>query len=127
MGGVIIAIVIVVIAIAIVLISRVFFAGSITFVKTKSKTVSAVVLNKRKKDMLRSSGVYTNYFMLFDLGNNDKLELPINKKLYKRTELGQKGTLTYKGGYFISFVPEEEKPEKPKKETYILNGVVVEK
>lgn len=127
MGYVIIFSVIAVVAVGITLLSRVFFAGSVSFVKTKSKTVPAKILNKRKKDMLRASGVYTNFFMLFDLGNGDKLELPINKKLYKKDNLGKTGMLTYKGGIFVNFVLDDDLPTKPKKETYILNGEVVEK
>ena len=108
-----------------VLTSRIVFAGSISFLKNKAKSVPATVLNKRKQDMLRSSGVYTNYFILFDLGNGDRLEMPVGKWLYKKSPIGKKGILTYKGGLFISFkdIPEESPP----KETYILNGEIVEK
>lgn len=111
------------------LLARVFFAGSVTFIKNKAKTVSATVLGKRKKDMFRSSGIYTNYFITFDLGGSDRLELPVNKKLFKADNIGKSGKLTYKGGFFVSFITDEElkSKEKPKKETYILNGEVVEK
>ena len=120
-----IAIIVIFTAGFLVLSSRIIFAGSISFLKTKAKVVPATVLNRRKQDMLRSSGIYTNYFILFDLGKGDRLELPVGKQLYKKCHIGKEGILTYKGELFISF---KDKPEpKPLKETYILNGQVVEK
>ena len=111
--------------VAVALLSRVFFAGTLSFVKIKTKSVSALVLGKRKKDMYRHSGIYTNYFMCFDLGNGDRIELPVNKKQFKADNIGKRGVLTYKGEIFVSFILDEDKP-KPK-ETYILNGKAVEK
>ena len=111
----------------IAMISRILFAGSLTFIKTKTKQAEAVIINKRKREMYRSSGIYTNYFVLFRLGENDTMELPVNKKLFKADNLGKSGILTYKGEIFISFTPDEDIQKKPKKETYILNGQVVEK
>lgn len=125
MGTAVIVFVIALVGIGAVLLSRVFFAGTLSFVKTKSKSVPAVILGKRKKDMLRPSGIYTIYFVCFDLGNGDKMELPVDKKLFKADNLGQRGILTYKGEIFVSFVLEKDMP-KPK-QTYILNGQVVEK
>lgn len=125
MGEIIILILIIFVSIAAILMSRIIFAGSVTFLKNKAKSVPATVLNKRKQDMFRTSGLYTNYFILFDLGNNDRMELPVNKRLYRQSAIGQKGILTYKGGLFISF--KDEKDEEMPKETYILNGEVIEK
>ena len=113
------------IVVSVILLSRITFYGAVSSIRSKPKEASATILNKRKQDMMRSSGVYTNYFMLFDLGGGDKLELPINKKLFKADNIGKSGTLIYKGGIFISFT--EAAPPKPKKETYVLNGEVVEK
>ncbi len=125
MGVTVILLVVLFGGVAVALLSRVFFAGTLTFVKSKSKSVPAVVLGKRKKDMYRASGIYTNHFILFDLGNGDKMELPVNKKLFRADNIGKSGILTYKGEIFISFVLDEDMP-KPK-ETYVLNGQVVEK
>jgi len=125
MGTAVIIFVIALVGVGGVLLSRVFFAGTLSFVKTKSKSVKAVVLGKRKKDMYRASGIYTNHFILFDLGNGDKMELPVNKRLFYEDNIGKSGILTYKGEIFVSFVSDEDLP-KPK-ETYILNGKIVEK
>lgn len=112
--------------VAFTLLSRVFFAGSATFVKTKTRRTDATVLGKRKKDMYRSSGIYTNYFITFDLGHGDKLELPVTKKVWRQDNIGKSGVLTYKGEIFINF-DIGKTTEKTKKETYILNGEVIEK
>lgn len=125
MGTAVIIFVIALVGVGVVLLSRVFFAGTLSFVKTKSKSVNAVILGKRKKDMYRASGIYTNHFILFDLGNGDKMELPVNKRLFREDNIGKSGILTYKGEIFVSFVLEKDIPKQ--KETYILNGQVVEK
>ena len=114
---------------AVVLLLRVIFAGASTYIKTPvQKNVKARVISKRKQDMLRASGPYTNYYILFDLGNNDKLEFSVGKHLYKKCNSEDKGSLSFKGGIFISFTLDKDlPPPPPKKETYILNGEVVEK
>lgn len=112
---------------AVSLLFRSGFSGSVSFFKSKAKKSHAEILNKRKQDMFRPSGPYTNYFILFGMDGNDRLELPVNKRLYKKAVIGKKGILTYKGSYFIDFVFEEDVKEEPKKETYILNGEVIEK
>lgn len=110
----------------VVFLLRILFAGSVTYIKTPTqKNVDATVISKRKQDMMRSTGAYTNYFILFKLGENDSLEFPVGKHLYKKCNSGDKGKLSYKGSIFMSFVLEKDLP--PKKETYILNGEVVEK
>ena len=114
---------------AVLLLLRVVFAGASTYIKTPvQKNVKARVISKRKQDMLRASGPYTNYYILFDLGNNDKLEFSVGKHLYKKCNSEDKGSLSFKGGIFISFTLDKDlPPPPPKKETYILNGEVVEK
>lgn len=94
------------IVLAAILFFRVLFSGSHTFVKSEKKQVRAKILGKRFQDRMRASGVYTNYFITFELGESDRLELPVNKKLFKKENIGKCGILTYKGGVFISF--EEE-------------------
>ncbi|MBQ8145776.1 MAG: DUF2500 domain-containing protein [Clostridia bacterium] len=114
---------------AVVLLFRMMLAGASTYIKTPTqKNVNATVIGKRKQDMMRSSGAYTNYFVLFDLGQNDRLEFPVSKHLYKKCNPGDTGKLSYKGSIFLSFALDRElPPPPPKKETYILNGEVVEK
>ncbi len=114
---------------AVVFLFRMMFSGASTYIKTPTqKNVSATVINKRKQDMMRSSGVYTNYFVLFDLGQNDRLEFPVSKHLYKKCNSGDTGKLSYKGSIFVSFIFDRDlPPPAPKKETYILNGEVIEK
>lgn len=122
-----------VLLIAIVLLLRVLFAGSLGMVKTKTKCATATVRGKYKVDKMRSSGVYTIYFMRFELSKDDTIELPVPKKIFKKAPPGTEGTLYYKGSYFVDFVINEENKEKPqneeaaKEETYILNGEVVKK
>lgn len=124
---IIFAIVVVVAFLGVFLLLRMGFSGAHSFIKSKSKTVQAKILSKRKQDMLRSSGPYTNYFIWFSIGESDKIELPVNKRLYKKAHAGKTGILTYKGGLFISFIFDEDIKKEPKKETYILNGEIVEK
>ena len=112
---------------AITVIGKVLFSGSLSFIKSETKKTRATVLNKRKQDMLRSSGPYTNYYIYFQLSENDKMEFPVNKRLYKRANVGDTGTLTYKGMYFVGFAFDKDIKEEPKKETYTLNGEIIEK
>ena len=87
----------------VVFLLRILFAGSVTYIKTPTqKNVDATVISKRKQDMMRSSGVYTNYFILFKIGENDSLEFPVSKHLYKKCNSGDKGKLSYKGSIFMS-------------------------
>ena len=106
---------------------KVLFSGATSFIKSPPKKAHVTILDKRKQDMLRSSGVYTNYFVCFKLSHDDKLELPVNKRLYKKATVGDTGTLTYKGNYFVSFVFDKDLKPKSQKETYILNGEIIEK
>ena len=52
---------------AVAFLLRTLLFGSVTRIKTKAKAKEATIVGKRKKDMMRSSGVYTNYFVTFDL------------------------------------------------------------
>ena len=112
---------------ALTLLFRAGFSGTVSFIKAKSRESKAKILNRRKQDMLRASGPYTNYFILFGLEGNDRIELPVSKRLYKKAQIGKTGILTYKGSYFIDFVFDEDIKKEPKKEAYILNGEIVEK
>ena len=106
---------------AIVLLFRVIFAGSHTFVKTPKKQLRATIFGKRSRDVFRASGVYTNYFITFELGEGDYIELSVDKKLFKEENIGVRGILTYKGNIFLSFVEEKDETEG-EKSTVILNG-----
>ena len=112
------------------LFGRAVFSGSLGFIKTKTKEAKATVRGKYKVDKLRSSGVYTVYFMRFQLSENDSMEVPVSKKIFKKAMPNDTGTLFYKGSYFVDFILDRDvkkKEEAPKEETYILNGEVVKK
>lgn len=109
---------------AVVLLFRVIFSGSRTFVKAPKKQVRATILGKRSRDVLRASGVYTNYFITFELRSDDRIEFPVDKALFKEENIGKSGILTYKGGLFISF--DEENDNEEEKSTVILNGAEYE-
>ena len=113
------------VVLAVVLLFRLLFSGTHTFVKTPKKQVRAKILGKRSQDRLRSSGVYTNYFITFELGENDRFELPVDKKLFKEENIGKCGILIYKGELFISF-DEDAKESENEKSTVILNGAEYE-
>ena len=118
--------------IGIVVLLRVLFSGSIGLVKTKTKCSPATVKGKYKVDKMRSCGVYTIYFMRFELSKDDTIELPVSKKIFKKAPPGTTGMLYYKGSYFVDFVIDEEAKETKNEEaqeasTYILNGEVVKK
>ena len=81
------------IVLAVVLLFRLLFSSTHTFVKTPKKQVRAKILGKRSQDRLRASGVYTNYFITFELSGNDRLELPVDKKLFKEENVGKCGRL----------------------------------
>ena len=106
---------------------RAVFFGSMTYIKTTPKTVHATVLDKRKQDMLRQTGVYTNYFVYFQLSETDKIELSVGKRIYSKASPGKTGLLTYKGNVFRDFIFDEDTAPKQQKETYVLNGEVIEK
>ncbi|MBO5312802.1 MAG: DUF2500 family protein [Clostridia bacterium] len=106
---------------------RVLFHGSVTHIKAKRHSdVPATVKGKYKVDKMRSSGIYTIYFVNFQLDKDDFLEFPVSKKIYKKYDVGTEGYLSYKGSYFIDFTTAPP-PKEQKKETYILNGEIVEK
>ena len=127
MGGIVIAFFIIILALVLVLLARALFSGTFTFIKTKTKKASATVLGKRKKEILGRL-IRTVYFIRFDLGNGDSIELPVNKKLFYKENVGKSGVLTYKGSYFIDFEEGGTLPQpKPEKQAYVLNGEVIEK
>lgn len=89
------------------------FGGSlfseIKYVKNRKIKPNVTVLGKRDKLMLRQSGPYTNYFVTFKLAEDDILELPVSKKLYKTVQYGDVGELEYYGDRFYSFTMERKR------------------
>ena len=112
---------------AVVMLFRVLFAGSLTSLRTKARSLNATVVGKREKDVMRKSGVYTNYFVTFELNKGDCLEFSVSKSFYKMDNLGATGVLSYKGESFVDFKEGAALTPPEEKQTYILNGQVVEK
>ena len=112
---------------AVVMLFRVLFAGSLTSLRTKARSLNATIVGKREKDVMRKSGVYTNYFITFKLSQGDCLEFSVSKSLYAKDNLGVGGVLYYKGERFVDFKEGATLPVPEEKQTYILNGQVVEK
>ncbi|MBP3495913.1 MAG: DUF2500 family protein [Clostridia bacterium] len=91
---------------AVILLFKLFGGAAYSSTKnllSKKKIVQAEFITKREQLMLRASGPYTNYFATFRLSENDSIEFPIPKRLYKKLKSGHTGTLTYLGNTFYSY------------------------
>ena len=77
----------------------------------KKRTVQAEVISKEIKrpytKAIAKAGVsgtdWFEFYAVFRTENGKKLELQMPKEIYDAIEEGDKGQLTYKGYYFISF------------------------
>ena len=112
---------------AIVTLLRTLFSGSVAHIRTKARSVNATIVGKREHDVMRKSGVYTNYFITFELSKGDCLEFSVSKSLYKKDNIGAVGVLCYKGERFVNFKEGATLAPPAEKQTYILNGQVTEK
>ncbi len=93
-------------AFAVILLFKMFGGAAYSRTKnllSKKKQAQAEFITKREQLMLRASGPYTNYFATFRLSENDSIEFPIPKRLFKKLKSGHTGTLTYLGDTFYSY------------------------
>lgn len=92
-----------------ILLYRVFSSGS-TGRKAPILKVPATVLGKRFDEVTRGSsamGTITTtkyYYITFDLGNGDTIELLADKETFQDDNVGKSGILTYKGTKFLGFI-----------------------
>ena len=79
--------------------------------RNKTHTVQAQVISKKIKranvHRLARAGVsgmdWMEYYAIFSYGKNKTVELQLPVEIYNRLEKGDKGQLSFKGYYFISF------------------------
>ena len=102
----IIASVILVIA-GVVILLRVFSVGAFDKRKLSATQTKATVIGKRMQEVRRGSPTGTvwhnRYYATFDLGNNDTIEMAVDKSFSKKFEVGDSGTLFFKGDKYLSF------------------------
>ena len=93
--------------IALALLYRLFSVGLFNKRKACASHSNATVISKRMQEVRRGSPTGTvwhnRYYATFDLGNNDTIEMAVNKAFSKRFNVGDKGILFYKGDKFLSF------------------------
>ena len=93
--------------VGVVVLFRVFSIGVFNKRKLSATQAKATVIGKRMQEGSRGSpmgGVYHNrYYATFDLGNDDTIEMAVNKSFSKKFDVGNTGTLFFKGDKYLSF------------------------
>ena len=93
--------------VGVVVLFRVFSIGVFNKRKLSATQAKATVIGKRMQEVSRGSpmgGVYHNrYYATFDLGNDDTIEMAVNKSFSKKFDVGNTGTLFFKGDKYLSF------------------------
>ena len=93
--------------VGIVVLFRVFSAGVFNKRKLSATQTEATVIGKRMQEVRRGSPTGTvwhnRYYATFDLGNNDTIELAVDKAFAKKFEIGDKHMLFFKGDKYLSF------------------------
>ena len=82
--------------------------------KESEKTASATVLSRRVQSgnpirSGRSAGFGYTFLVTFRLENGTEAELYVYEEEYGSLREGMEGKLTWKGPYFVSFVPQEDR------------------
>lgn len=94
-------------AVGIIVLFRVFSVGVFNKRKLSATQSKATVIGKRMQEVRRGSPTGTvwhnRYYATFDLGNNDTIELAVDKSFSKKFEVGDKGSLFFKGDKYLSF------------------------
>lgn len=96
--------------VAVVVLARIYHSGASNGGR-RSPTLraKATVLGKRTDEVTHHNAAFASittkyYYVTFDLGNGDTMELSTDKHTYKDDNIGKSGTLVYKGSKFINFV-----------------------
>lgn len=88
---------IVLFVIAIVVLCNIFFIPQIKTLKSKTQTQNGVkVVDKRKEKFSNPNGIYTLYFITFELENKDRIELKTTKGVYNKANYDDIGVIKYK-------------------------------
>ena len=99
---------VILIVVGIIVLFRVFSAGMFNEHKLSATQVKATVIGKRMQEVRRGTGgmgtlTHYRYYATFDLGNDDTIEMAVNKSFSERFEVGDTGTLFFKGDKYLSF------------------------
>ena len=93
--------------VGVVVLFRVFSIGMFNRRKLSATQAKATVIGKRMQEVGYGSpmgGVYHNrYYATFDLGNSDTIELAVDKSFSEKIEVGNVGTLFFKGDKYLNF------------------------
>lgn len=84
--------------------------------KKQEQTVVALVLGKREEFLHNATGLYSLYYVTFTFGENERLELKVNKSEYNDLSYMDKVELTHKGELLISYYILEKSKEEYKGE-----------
>ena len=107
LGGVLLA------AVGIIILGRVFTVGTVGGRRVPVQKKCATILGKRKEEIMRGTGgmgalMHTRYYITFDLGDGDTIELFADKELFNDSNIGKSGILTFKGSKYIGFIENSE-------------------
>lgn len=104
---------------AIIILVNVVVVPHVRTAKSQKIMTNATVVDKREKEKASVYGFMTEYFVTFLFENSEKLELKCSKSLYKKVNIDDAGTLTYKQSVEIvhSFVITKKTPNKTKGKT----------
>ncbi len=98
---------IVLLLVGVVVLFRVFSLGAFGTRKASATQIEATVIEKRMQEIRRGSPTGTvwhkRYYATFDLGNDDTIEMAVDKSFSEKFEVGNKGTLFFKGDKYLSF------------------------
>ena len=93
--------------VGIVVLFRVFSVGVFNKRKLSATQAKATVIGKRMQEVRRGSPTGTvwhnRYYATFDLGNDDTIEMAVDKSFSEKFEVGDTGTLFFKGDRYLSF------------------------
>lgn len=98
---------VILLVVGIIVLFRVFSVGTINKRKLSTTQAKATVVGKRMQEVRRGSPTGTvwhkRYYATFDLGNDDTIEMAVDKSFSKKFEVGDKGTLFFKGDKYLIF------------------------